>query len=251
MAVSAPLHELKRALTVTVAGDMGLVEGELVALGARSLRFWCREDLYEGTQHDLRVDLGPGAGNADLEIVIRKQEGPWTGRGRGFGHRATWTGSSAGQRRRLLEVVQAQLPDVWIDHAPSAPAPAPAPTPAPAPRRAPAPAAAPAGQTSSGHQVMVAPGPTPTVAVTLADNQAVRVAMRLRDGRAVVRVGRPEGISPGERVLLVLRLPDGTFQQHQASIARSRGGQFARTDPVDPAARLHLERAIAAAGVKR
>lgn len=240
MAVGSPLHELRRALTVTVHGDMGLVDGEVVAIGSQELRFWCREDLLVGTRHDLRVDLGPGAGNADLEIVVRKQLGAWTGRGRGFGHECTWTGHSADQRRRLLGVVQVQLPDVWFDAAPPPPAASPAPRPS-----------AQTGPTSRGHQVMVAPGSTPTVAVTLADAQAVRVALRLRDGRAVVRVGSPAGIQPGDRVLLVLSLPDGTFQQHTASIARGRGGQFARTDPVDAAARLHLERAIRAAGVKR
>lgn len=242
MAVAEPLHELRRALTVTVHGDMGLVNGEVVAIGAQELRFWCREDLFEGTRHDLRVDLGPGAGNADLEIVIRKQEGPWTGRGRGFGHIGRWTGHTPDQRRRLLGVVQTQLPDVWIDARPPA-------------ARAPAPAEYRSTPTSSssapGYQVMVAPGPTPTVAVTLADSQAVRVALRVRDGRAVVRVGDAQGVESGDRVLLVLSLPDGTFQQHRAVIARSRGGQFARSDALEAAARLHLEAMVKTSGVKR
>jgi hypothetical protein len=242
MAVAAPLHELRRALTVTVHGDMGLVDGEVVAIGARELRFWCREDLIEGTRHDLRVDLGPGAGNADLEVVIRKQEGTWSGRARGFGHVGTWSGNSPDQRRRLLGVVQAQLPDVWIDAAPP-PAQAAAP-----PAHRPASSAMPDAR---GYQVMIAPGSTPTVAVTLSDGQAIRVALRLRDGRAIVRIAGADGLGAGDRVLLVLSLPDGTFQQHPAVFARSRAGQFARTDALDSAARRHLERVIKAAGVKR
>lgn len=242
MPVPEALHELRRPLTVTVHGEMGLVDGEVVAIGARELRFWCREDLFEGTRHDLRVDLGPGEGNADLEVVIRIQEGPWSGRGRGFGHVGRWTGNSPDQRRRLLGVVQSQLPDVWIDAAP----PPAHPVAPPAPH---------AGSSSMadarGYSVMVAPGPTPTVAVTLSDDQAVRVALRVRDGRAVVRVAGAEGLGPGDRILLVMSLPDGTFQQHPAVIARSRSGQFARTDALDSAARRHLERVIRAAGVKR
>lgn len=233
----SPLHELRRPLTVTVHGEMGLGTGELVAINSSELRFWSGEDLLVGTRSDLRVDLGAGAGNADLEIVVRVQEGPWSGRARGFGHKATWSGRSANHRLRLLDVVRGQLPDIGFD--------------APQPAATPAPAASPPRTGPAGQSVMVAPGPTPTVAVTCADHQAVRVGLRLRNGRAVVRLGRPSGIEPGDRIILVLQLPDGTFQQHPASIVSGRGGLFARSDTVTPAARRHLERIIQSAGVKR
>ena len=248
MADPAPLHALRRPLTVTVHGDMGLVNGEIVEFGASVLRFWCREDLLEGSRHDLRVDLGPGAGNADLEVVIRKQEGPWTGRGRGFGHEGTWSGSPR-QRQRLLQVVQAQLPDVWLDVAPATPSPAARPAARPAPPPAPPPR--PRSASVRGYAVMVAPGSPPTVAVTLPDAPAVRTALRVRDGRAVVRLGDAQGLEARQAVLLVLALPDGTYQQHRARVVRTRAGPFARSEPLDAAARRHLEGLVQAAGVQR
>ena len=237
------LHDLRRPLRVAVHEDMGLGTGELVAVGSSELRFWSGEDLLVGTRSDLRVDLGAGAGNADLEIIIRVQEGPWSGRARGFGHRATWTGRNASHRRRLLDSVRSQLPDVWF-----ADADPPSPSPAPAPSRASSERGSP---TSVGHSVMVAPGPTPTVAVTCADHQAVRVGLRLRNGRAVLRLGKPAGLSPGDRIILVLRLPDGTFQQHTGSVVAGEGRALCPDGRGGPAARIHLERAIKSAGVNR
>lgn len=236
-----PLYDLRRPLTVTVHGDMGLVDGEVVAVGQQELRFWCREDLLVGTRHDLRVDLGPGAGNADLEIVIRKQEGPW--RARGFGHACTWSGHSADQRRRLLAVVQAQLPEARFTTAPSTEPDVAGATSARQPR--------PGSPKTPGLDVMVANGSPPTVAVTLSTPQALRIALRVRDGRAVVRIGEQTDLGAGDRVLLVLSLPDGTFQQHAASIVQSRAGMFARSDILALNNRAHVERLLKSAGVTR
>ncbi len=241
MSAPAPLYDLRRSLTVTVHGDMGLVDGEVIAVGQQELRFWCREDLLVGTRHDLRVDLGPGAGNADLEVVIRKQEGLL--RGRGFGHACTWSGHSADQRRRLLAVVQSQLPEAQFPAVSSASSDSET-----APRERQPQRGAPE---TPGYAVMVAPGSTPTVAVTLSTSQALRVALRVRESRAVVRIGEQTDLEAGDRILLVLRLPDGTFQQHAASVAQSRAGMFARSDTLAPAARAHLARMLASAGVLR
>ena len=98
---------------------------------------------------------------------------------------------------------------------------------------------------------MVAPGPTPTVAVSLPSARALNAALRVRDGRAVVRIGDAGALSAGERVLLVLGLSDGTYHQLQAVVVKTRAGRFVRSDTLAASIRVHLERLLMSAGVSR
>jgi hypothetical protein len=236
------LHVLPRPMTVTVHGELGLVEGEVVAIDDRRLRFWCREDLVLGARNDLRVDVGMNRGNADLEVVILQQEGPAGGRRRGFLHLASWRPKSAGNGRRLAEAVRAQLPEVWLqgESAPGSPRPQAAAPPPPAPASPPA---------RAGLDVTIEGGSVPSVAVMMSTPGGLRTGLRLRGDRAVARVGRPAGIAEHDRVLLVLRLPDGTFHQSMATVTRGRGSLFVRSDPLPKAACIHIARSLASVGV--
>lgn len=239
------MHDLARPMAVTVHGELGLVEGEVLAIGEERLRFWCREDLLNRTRHDLRVDVGMNRGNADLEVVIRSQDGAMRGR-RGFLHTATWRAKAPRHAKRLSEAVQAQLPDVWLTVQAAL---EPELTPVKTPRAAPSPSAPGRGELTEGLSVTVAQGSTPSVAVMATTPRGLRAGVRLRGNRAVARIGRPAGIEEHDRVLLVLSLPNGTFHQSMALVTRGRGGLYLRSDPLPQVTHAQIARALAAAGV--